>query len=226
MSHNGWPVLKPMTSKLPRVFVFVFALAVVSGCGDSKTPPSTSPPTTVVRRDAPQPRQTPQPAHTEPDAPSSDDPATATPPEPVNTRVDAPPRPDAVRRSPYPAEGESIQQPIRLPQLAEIERPDIPESGIVPWAEAHHYVGMRITVEGEIVDTFNHKGNVCFLNFHEDWQGKFYVPVFKEVFPDIPDKKPQAYYLNKTLRITGTVTKHQGRPNIEVHSIKQIEIVE
>ena len=134
----------------------------------------------------------------------------------------------AAGRSPIPNEGETFTEPIKAQRLAddsgekvERERPD----GPVGWGAAHNYVGMRITVEGTIVNTYNHKGNICFLNFHEDWRGKFYLPVFKEVFADLPEA-PEKYFLNKTIRVTGKVKLHQNRPNIEIKSIKQIEIVE
>jgi len=134
----------------------------------------------------------------------------------------------AAGRSPIPNEGETFTKPIKAQRLAddsgnkvERERPD----GPVTWGAAYNYVGMRITVEGKIVNTYNHQGNICFLNFHEDWRGKFYLPVFKEVFADLPEP-PEKYFLNKTIRVTGKVVLHQNRPNIEVKSIRQIEIVE
>lgn len=134
----------------------------------------------------------------------------------------------AAGRSPIPLEGETFSEPLPFKRLVDErgakvvpERPD----GPVTWGAAHNYVGQRITVEGTVVNTYNHQGNICFLNFHEDWRGKFYVPVFDEVFADLPEP-PETYFLNKTIRVTGKVTLHQNRPNIEVQSIKQIEIVE
>lgn len=134
----------------------------------------------------------------------------------------------AAGRSPIPLEGERMDKPLPFKRLVDasgseiqIEAPD----GPVTWGAAHNYIGMRITVEGKIVDTYNHRGQVCFLNFHENWQGKFYVPVFDEVFADLPEA-PEDYFLNKTIRVTGKVTQHRNRPNIEVQNISQIEIID
>ncbi|MBB6430093.1 OB-fold nucleic acid binding domain-containing protein [Algisphaera agarilytica] len=134
----------------------------------------------------------------------------------------------AAGRSPIPSAGENITEPLPYKRLVDDSgskvRTKAPD-GPVTWGAAHNYVGQRITVEGKIVNTYNHEGNICFLNFHEDWRGKFYIPVFKEVFDDLP-QAPEKYYLNKTIRVTGKVTQHRNRPNIEVRNIKQIEIVD
>ncbi|MEM7627083.1 MAG: hypothetical protein AAF333_15915 [Planctomycetota bacterium] len=133
----------------------------------------------------------------------------------------------AAGRSPIPQAGETFEKPIPAKRLVDgagekvrVKAPD----GPVNWGAAHNYVGQRITVEGRVVDTYNHRGNVCFLNFSKEWRGKFYVPVFDEVFADLP-APPEQYFLNKTIRVTGKVTLHQNRPNIEVQNIRQIQIV-
>lgn len=134
----------------------------------------------------------------------------------------------AAGRSPIPLAGETFAEPLPFKRLVDesgdkvkIKVPD----GPVTWGAAHNYVGQRITVEGKIVDTYNHNGTVCFLNFHENWQGKFYIPVFKAVFADLPEP-PETYFLNKTIRVTGKVTQHRNRPNIEVQNIDMIEIID
>ncbi|MEO1235275.1 MAG: hypothetical protein AAFX76_00660 [Planctomycetota bacterium] len=134
----------------------------------------------------------------------------------------------AAGRSPIPQAGERFDRPIEARRLVDDSgrktKPAAPD-GVVAWGAAHNYVGQRITVEGKIVDTYNHRGEVCFLNFSKEWRGKFYIPVFDEVFPELPEP-PETYYLNKTVRVTGTVTLHRNRPNIEVQNVKQIEIVD
>ena len=133
----------------------------------------------------------------------------------------------AAGRSPIPQPGETFDQPIPAKRLVDdagekvvAPRPD----GPVAWGAAHRYVGQRITIEGQVVDTYNHQGNVCFLNFSKEWRGKFYIPVFKEVFDQLPGP-PEKVFLDQTIRVTGTVTLHQNRPNIEVHDARQIQIV-
>lgn len=135
--------------------------------------------------------------------------------------------------SPLPRHGEAEAPPIsptRLiddeafnaapPRISTLPAPDEP----VPWGDAPKYLGQVITVEGTIVNT-NNIGNICFLNYHADWQGKFYIAMFKEAFELLPDP-PETHYLDKTLLVTGKVTMHRDRPQIEVHDVSQIEVVE
>lgn len=134
-------------------------------------------------------------------------------------------------RSPIPEKGETIDKPIAPVRLMDDELVNMPEvdapppGTVIPWTEAKKYLGHRITVEGTIVNTYNYNGNICFLNFDKDWQGKFYITSFKELFPELPEA-PEDYFLNKNVRFTGKVLLHKGRPNIELRSPKQFEIVE
>ena len=134
--------------------------------------------------------------------------------------------------SPLPKYGEGIAPPIPAERLITQEQYDTqplepstlpsPE-GFVAWTDAQNYLEQTITVKGTIVDTKN-IGQICFLNYDSDWQGKFYVAIFKEAFDLLPDP-PEEHYLNRTLLVTGKVTLHKDRPQIEVRDISQIEVV-
>lgn len=135
--------------------------------------------------------------------------------------------------SPLPKHGEAEAPPIAAKRLITQEAYDAapPEAstlpapeGPVPWTEAHQYLGQTITVKGTVVDT-NNIGQICFLNYDADWQDKFYVAMFKEAFELLPDP-PETHYLNKTLLVTGKVSLHRDRPQIQVHDVSQIEVVE
>lgn len=127
-------------------------------------------------------------------------------------------------RSPMLGPDETLEAPIPFGQLAPIEKPVIPPGQPVPWTQAVHFVGQTITVQGAVVDT-NNLGKVCFLNFTTDWRGQFYVVVFEPAFAAWP-QPPEEHFLNKTIRVTGEVKVHQGRPQIQVHDPKQVELVE
>ena len=135
--------------------------------------------------------------------------------------------------NPLPKHGEGVATPIPAERLitqdgyeaepAELSTLPAPNDSVA-WTEAQNYLGQTITVKGTIVAT-NNIGQICFLNYDPDWQDKFYIAMFKEAFELLPDP-PEEHYLNKTLLVTGKVTLHRDRPQIEVRDLSQIEVVE
>jgi len=162
---------------------------------------------------------------TQPAEPDEDELAKQTAPgEPYNA---------ANGESPLPKHGEGIAEPIAPTKLItdEAYNADRPQDSTLPtpdgpvaWTEANKYLGQTITVKGTIVDT-NNIGEICFLNYDPDWQDKFYIAIFKEAFDLLPDP-PESHYLNRTLLVTGKVSLHRDRPQIEVRDVSQIEVVE
>lgn len=153
-------------------------------------------------------------------------------PEPA-VEIDAS-APNAVHRiagrSAFPEADETIAEPIAAKTLSEedqfaepIDPTTIPE--VVPWTEAGKYVGYEITVEGKIVDIGQSRDKkVNFLNFHKEWRGKFYMVVFDDLSKTMP-KSVEATFKGKTLRVTGMVEDHRGRPQIKILSMDQVEFV-
>jgi hypothetical protein len=94
---------------------------------------------------------------------------------------------------------------------------------IVPWDEAQKYYGQNVTVEGKVVVAHN-TGKVCFLNFHRNWKRYFTAVIFAADFDKFPPR-PEDYYLNKTVRVTGLVKKYKGKPEIVLKHPGQIVIV-
>ncbi len=174
--------------------------------------------TTIPQREttaAPAPLDRPEPVEA----------ARVEPVEPSVTALASPVRlADYSGRNPFPDEGEFITTPRPARKVGEAAAPPSGPLKVVPWDEAHRHVGETIVVEGEIVNTYNHNDSIVFLNFDNDWQDKFYIPVFDDAFPGIPGPA-ETFYKNKTLRITGKVTVHKGRPNIEVKDPAQIKVV-
>lgn len=153
--------------------------------------------------------------------------------DPTDTQAPGEPYLAANGTSPLPKHGEGIAAPIAADRLITDEAysalPPEPSTlpapdGPVAWTEASDYLGQTITVKGTIVDT-NNIGQICFLNYDPDWQDKFYIAIFKEAFELLPDP-PEQHYLNRTLLVTGKVTLHKDRPQIEVRDVSQIEVVE
>ena len=135
-------------------------------------------------------------------------------------------------RSPYPAPGEIFKQPIKPTLLVSAQQAeDIATAGqlqakpgqIIPWDHARQYVGQTITIEGKVV-LANKTRSVCFLNFTENWRGRFYVILFEKVLGSW-DQSPEKYFLNKTVQITGQVKERKGVPQIQVTHSTQIKIL-
>jgi DNA/RNA endonuclease YhcR with UshA esterase domain len=68
-------------------------------------------------------------------------------------------------------------------------------------------------------------GKVVFLNFNEDWRGKFSVVIFASDFDNFP-QPPEEMYLHKTIHATGKIKEYKGAPEMIVESPEQIEIVD
>ncbi|MBM3889560.1 MAG: hypothetical protein FJ388_10585 [Verrucomicrobia bacterium] len=94
---------------------------------------------------------------------------------------------------------------------------------VVPWEKAREVIGQRATVEGTVVATHRTE-KVCNLNFSPNWRKDFSAVIFAGSFSkwqgDI-----EGQYRGKKVRVTGTVTEYQGRPQIVVSEPSQIEVV-
>lgn len=96
------------------------------------------------------------------------------------------------------------------------------DSNVVSWSQAGSYIGQSKTVEGTVVRSFTSKGTI-FLDFHDPYQGYFFGVIFSSDTANF-HFNPASFYLNKEVRITGTIQLYQGAPEIIVHSPSQIEV--
>jgi hypothetical protein len=105
------------------------------------------------------------------------------------------------------------------------QRPKWISSGtnVVSYLQAASQVGQSKTVEGTIVRTFVSSKGTVFLDFHDPYQGYFQVTIFASDVKNFPFS-PASFYLNKEVRVTGTIELYQGAPEIIVHSPSQIEV--
>lgn len=99
----------------------------------------------------------------------------------------------------------------------------VPAAGIVLWQDAGQYIGQRVTVEGDVVRSYD-SGKVTFLNFAQDYKGTFSVVVFASDYAKWP-QTPDQFYLGQKIRATGKVKEYQGAPEMIVESPEQIEVV-
>jgi hypothetical protein len=96
-------------------------------------------------------------------------------------------------------------------------------ANVVSYLQAANYVGQSKTVEGKIVRTYVSNKGTVFLDFHDPYQGYFQVTIFSSDVKNF-QFSPASFYLNKEVRVTGTIELYQGAPEIIVHSPSQIEV--
>ena len=99
-----------------------------------------------------------------------------------------------------------------------------PSAPIVPWTNANNYVGQYVTVEGTVVYTYySSSSGTYFLDFHYPYQGYFYGVIFASGAGNFQCDITR-FYVNKDVRITGTVQLHIDSPEIIVNGPSQIEV--
>lgn len=133
-------------------------------------------------------------------------------------------------RSPLPQPGEVIDKPIAptvlaVPAELKATAPAPKKGEVIHWSKAREHIGHDVTIEGKIVQA-NNIGAVCFLNFTNEPRGgdKFYLVIFKDKF-SLFGGKPEVFFKDKTVRVTGKVEEHKGRPQMKVKKSEQVQIV-
>jgi len=159
---------------------------------------------------------------------SKQDPATSTTKSPSGVaNDDEGARTLTTKRSPLPQPGETITKPLPAVAIGAKEpvKPIAPapaDGEVIAWDKAHLHMNRAITVEGKVIDT-KRLESICFLNFTKE-QGdreQFYLVVFKDQF-DQWDGAPETFFLNKTVRVTGEVEDHKGRPQMKIKKKEQV----
>ena len=106
--------------------------------------------------------------------------------------------------------------------------PPPPPPSAISWDEAKYHIGERTTVWGPVVDTHwasGSKGKPTFLNIGKPYSdpNRFTVVIWIDYRANFP-QAPEAYYLSKTIYVTGLIEEYNGIPQIEVTNPSQIEI--
>lgn len=139
----------------------------------------------------------------------------------------------AARRSPIPEPGEVITKPFdyQMPSAAALQAPPVEPGQVIPWDQAHRYVGQEITVEGKIVAATIHNpqrgGDICFLNFTNEPRGgdRFYLIMWQDLFNAFP-QRPDQHFEGKIVRATGRIDLYAQRPQMKIRKKEQIQIVD
>jgi len=92
----------------------------------------------------------------------------------------------------------------------------------INWKEAANHYGKYKTVEGTIVSG-KCLPKVCFLNFDQDYRTTFTAVIFASDLKKFPPK-PDQFYRNKNVQVTGTIKEYKGKPEIILKEPDQIKI--
>ena len=129
-----------------------------------------------------------------------------------------------------PACAQTLNHPSRDPGaiqelkgLIDLAAPQEAEK-TVGWEEAGEYVGKVISVKGVVVNIHN-SGKACFLNFTPNWKGQFHLVMFAKSFPEFA-VKPEEFFLNREILVTGKVGQYKGTPQIILESPRQIHFLD
>jgi len=89
-----------------------------------------------------------------------------------------------------------------------------------------------VTVEGVIVRTYyaqKSKGKPTFLDFHDPYEEYFKCIIWEEdrrIFIEEFPPNPESYFLDKEVRVEGTIEIYEGAPEIVLRDPSQIWVVE
>jgi micrococcal nuclease len=89
---------------------------------------------------------------------------------------------------------------------------------------AGNYIGGEKIVEGRIADGYKSKTNTVFLNFEKPYPNHcFTAVIFSSDLVNFPEN-PQDYYQGKIVRARGVIKEYNGKPEIILEDLSQIEV--
>ena len=98
----------------------------------------------------------------------------------------------------------------------------LPEDHI-HWTDAADHMGKVVSLVGEIVATKN-IGKLTFLNFDRDFRNTLTVVIAEESYARF-DEPPERAYKSHKVHVRGTITEHEGAPQVVITGPHQIEIL-
>ena len=95
---------------------------------------------------------------------------------------------------------------------------------IISYQEAASFIGERVIIEGEIVNTAA-TTSVNYLNFSNDYQNTLSIIIFNQNLNKF-DYPPAEYILDKKIKVLGEIEIYQGSPQIVVNDPHNILIID
>ena len=94
----------------------------------------------------------------------------------------------------------------------------------ISWEKADDYIGKTVLVRGTVVRTHD-SGKATFLNFSEDWKGKFTGVIFSSLGCEFP-VPPADLFLGREVLIQGKVKEYKGSSEIIIEKLSQIRFAD
>ena len=95
---------------------------------------------------------------------------------------------------------------------------------VVSACDARDYIGKEIIVEGKVVAAYKSATDTIFLNLEEAYPNQCFTAVIFSSNQSKFAENPQDYYSGKTVRVKGKIEDYQGKPEIILDDVLQIEI--
>jgi len=94
---------------------------------------------------------------------------------------------------------------------------------VIGACNAGNYINKEMIVEGKIADAYKSKTNTIFLNLEKPYPNHcFTAVIFSSDIYKFPEN-PEDYYAGKTARIKGMIKEYEGKPEIILEDVRQIE---
>jgi micrococcal nuclease len=95
---------------------------------------------------------------------------------------------------------------------------------VIGACQAGNYYEKEVIVEGKVIDAYRSKKNNVFLNFGKPYPNQcFSAVIFSSDLYKFGDN-PEKYYNQKIVRIRGKIQEYQGKPEIILKDLSQIEV--
>ena len=98
--------------------------------------------------------------------------------------------------------------------------PPATQDAVIPWQQAGEHIGQTVTVTGTLARVHD-TGRVTYLNFDEDWRGKFAIVVFPDMACALGHELEERL-LGKAIAVTGSIKEYKGAPEILLENPSQL----
>ena len=99
---------------------------------------------------------------------------------------------------------------------------EVKPATVISAAEAAQQVGQEVTVKGRVEGQRTSKSGHTYINFG----GKYTNNVFSCFLSAKNFSEPVPSFAGKEIEVTGVITMHESKPQMEINSLSQIRVLE